>query len=132
MKTINHIGDPYYEINEPRPLELDEIDFSEIEKELQFVSSQIYESFGIAFDDAIRDGFTLYGMDRWVAQRLLRSGRLKLLTGGIVPQLTALAVLDGEDLFAVKTSERFDSGRNACSVNIDFIPLKKLEVSGDD
>lgn len=132
MKTINHLGDPYYEINEPQPLELSELEFYEIEKETQFVSSQIYESFGIAFDNAIKDGFALYGMDRWIAQRLLRSGRLKLLTGGFIPQLIALVVLDGEDLFAVKTSERLDSERNACSVNIDFIPLKKLEVSGDE
>ncbi|MBE6758843.1 MAG: hypothetical protein E7554_01980 [Ruminococcaceae bacterium] len=131
MKTVNHLGEPYYEIDENRLLKIStatEQQIAEFEKETLRTSDQLYESVAKAIDKTLESSFALFGIDAVQVKCLVEGGRLELITRGVLPEATYLAVLDNEDLFCVHTQIKHDdhTGKEALIVNI--VPLKEQEV----
>lgn len=131
MKTIKHLGDPYYEINENRLLEISEAteqQIAEFEKEILRTSDQLYESVAKAIDKTLESSFALFGIDAVRAKRLVEDGRLELITRGVLPEVTYLALLDNEDLFCVHTQIKHDDHTGKEALIVYIVPLKEQEV----
>ena len=131
MKTVNHLGEPYYEIDENRLLKIStatEQQIAELEKETLRISNQLYESVAKAIDKAIGRSFALFGIDAAQAKRLVESGRLELITRGVLPEVTYLVALDKEDLFCVHTQIKHDDHTGEKALIVNIVLLKEQEV----
>ena len=131
MKTVNHLGDPYYEINENRLLEISEAteqQIAEFEKEFLRTSDQLYESVAKVIDKTLESSFAIFGIDAAQAKHLVESGRLVLITRGVLPEVTYLAALDKEDLFCVHTQIKHDDHTGEKALIVNIVLLKEQEV----
>ena len=89
------------------------------------VYDDVVEFYNASIDLAIQRAFAMYGIDVDEAKQLVGSGRLKILTGGMLPAFNAIAILDGVDLFSLKVLGELEYERCVYTTRIEFMAIKE-------
>ena len=92
-----------------------------------YMDDYVVEFYNASIDLAFQRAFAMYGIDVDKAKQLVGSGRLKILTGGMLPAFNAIAILDGVDLFSLKVLGELEYERCVYTTRIEFMAMDGRE-----